>query len=112
MKRRLSLAMAFVANPAVCLLDEPTSGMDCLAKRDVWQVIEKAKAGRSIVLTTHSMEEADYLSNRIGIMKQGGLFCLGTSLRLKQALGTGYQVGYPVATGTEAEAMNELKTMF
>ena len=65
-------------------LDEPTTGMDPVNRRGVWELIERAKAGRTIVLTTHAMEEADALGDTISIMSRGRLCCLGTSLNLKR----------------------------
>lgn len=64
--------------------------MDPITRRHVWDVIEEAKKGRAIILTTHSMEEADILSDRIGIMAKGRLRCIGTSIRLKSRFGTGF----------------------
>lgn len=64
--------------------------MDPITRRHVWDVIEGAKKGRAIILTTHSMEEADILSDRIGIMAKGRLRCIGTSIRLKSQFGTGF----------------------
>ena len=64
MRRRLSLAIALLGDPKVVFLDEPTTGMDPVTRRQVWDVIERAKAGRVILLTTHSMEEADILGDR------------------------------------------------
>lgn len=64
--------------------------MDPITRRHVWDIIEAAKKGRAIVLTTHSMEEADILSDRIAIMAKGKLRCIGTSIRLKSRFGTGY----------------------
>ena len=64
--------------------------MDPITRRHVWDIIENAKRGRAIVLTTHSMEEADILSDRIGIMAKGRLRCIGTSIRLKSRFGTGF----------------------
>ncbi|XP_078428107.1 ABC transporter A family member 2-like [Wolffia australiana] len=90
MKRRLSVAIALIADPKVVFLDEPTTGMDPITRRHVWDIIENAKKGRAIILTTHSMEEADVLSDRIGIMAKGKLRCLGTSIRLKSKFGAGY----------------------
>ncbi|CAM8920749.1 unnamed protein product [Rhodiola kirilowii] len=90
MKRRLSVAIALLGDPKLVILDEPTTGMDPITRRHVWDVIEKAKKGRAIVLTTHSMEEADILGDRIGIMAKGRLRCLGISIRLKSKFGTGF----------------------
>lgn len=83
MKRRLSVAVALMGDPEVVYLDEPTTGMDPVSRRHVWDIIEEAKKGRAVILTTHSMEEADILGDRIGIMARGRLRCLGSSIRLK-----------------------------
>ncbi|XP_059299913.1 ABC transporter A family member 2-like isoform X1 [Lycium ferocissimum] len=90
MKRRLSLGIALIGDPKLLFLDEPTTGMDPVTRRHIWSVIEAAKQGRSIVLTTHSMEEADILSDRIGIMAKGRLRCVGTSTLLKSRFGAGF----------------------
>ncbi|KAJ3683352.1 hypothetical protein LUZ60_013579 [Juncus effusus] len=90
MKRRLSVAIALIGDPKMVFLDEPTTGMDPITRRHVWDIIEDAKKGRAIILTTHSMEEADILSDRIAIMAKGRLRCIGTSIRLKSRFGTGY----------------------
>lgn len=74
----------------------PSSTRDArIASVQVWDIIERAKQDRAVVLTTHSMEEADILGDRIAIMARGNLRCLGTSLRLKQRFGAGYQVRLP-----------------
>ncbi|KAK7836996.1 abc transporter a family member 2 [Quercus suber] len=90
MKRRLTVATALIGDPKLVILDEPTTGMDPITRRHVWDIIMDAKKGRAIVLTTHSMEEADILSDRIGIMAKGRLRCIGTSIRLKSKFGTGF----------------------
>ncbi|XP_021286924.1 ABC transporter A family member 2 [Herrania umbratica] len=90
MRRRLSVAAALLGDPKLVILDEPTTGMDPITRRHVWDIIESAKEGRAIILTTHSMEEADVLSDRIGIMAKGRLRCIGTSIRLKSRFGTGF----------------------
>lgn len=92
MKRRLSVAVSLIGNPKIIFLDEPTTGMDPVSRRSVWNTIERAKKDKVIILTTHSMEEADILGDRIAIMAKGRLQCLGSSLRLKQKFGAGYRV--------------------
>jgi ABC-2 type transport system ATP-binding protein len=86
MKRRLSIAMALVHNPELLFLDEPTLGLDPQARRAVWEYIAELKGKKTILLTTHYMEEADFLSDRIGIMDEGRIVALGTSEELKTNL--------------------------
>ncbi|CAN6924227.1 unnamed protein product [Brassica oleracea] len=90
MKRRLSVAIALIGDPKLVFLDEPTTGMDPITRRHVWDIIQESKKGRAIILTMHSMEEADILGDRIGIMAKGRLRCIGTSIRLKSRFGTGF----------------------
>eukprot|EP00003_Mantamonas_plastica_P032330 TRINITY_DN874_c0_g2_i8.p1 TRINITY_DN874_c0_g2~~TRINITY_DN874_c0_g2_i8.p1 ORF type:complete len:866 (+),score=355.67 TRINITY_DN874_c0_g2_i8:567-3164(+) len=91
MKRRLSVAISFMGNPQVVFLDEPTTGLDPRSRHDLWEVIRKAKKDKAIILTTHSMEEADYLCDRIGIVAKGALRCIGESAELKERYGAGYK---------------------
>eukprot|EP00879_Flechtneria_rotunda_P001464 GHRR01001618.1.p1 GENE.GHRR01001618.1~~GHRR01001618.1.p1 ORF type:complete len:377 (+),score=106.50 GHRR01001618.1:215-1345(+) len=102
MKRRLSVALALLGDPKIVYLDEPTTGMDPISRRYVWDIIQDAKKGRAIVLTTHSMEEADVLGDRIGIMARGRLQAIGNSIRLKQKFGSGYQLTVHAATPRNA----------
>lgn len=88
-QRRLSIAMALISEPEILFLDEPTLGLDVLARRDLWQIIRDLKGRVTILLTTHYMEEAEALSDRIGIMKQGRLLAVGTAEALKRRAGTG-----------------------
>jgi ATP-binding cassette, subfamily A (ABC1), member 3 len=90
-KRKLSLAMAVIGNPEVLLLDEPSSGMDPLAKRFMWDLLSKFRPGRSILLTTHSMEEADALANRVGVIAKR-LLDIGTTSHLRSKHGHGFHV--------------------
>ncbi|KAF9976270.1 ATP-binding cassette sub- A member 2 [Actinomortierella ambigua] len=92
MKRKLSVALAFLGDPKVVLLDEPTTGMDVYTRKQVWQLMQDSKQGRTIMLTTHSMEEADALGNRIAILSKGHLQTLGSSLFLKNRFGLGYRL--------------------
>lgn len=89
-KRRLSLAIALIGNSPIVFLDEPTSGVDPFSRRAIWNLLSKKKAGRTIVLTTHFMDEADQLGDRIAILHQGMLKCAGSSLYLKKLYGVGY----------------------
>ncbi|KAI3970658.1 hypothetical protein MKX01_024305 [Papaver californicum] len=89
MKHRLSVACSLVGDPKLVILDEPTTGMDPVTRRHVWDVIEDEKKGRSIILTTHSMEEAGILGDHIAIVAKGKLRCIGTSIRLKSRFWTG-----------------------
>ena len=95
-KRKLSVALALLANPPIVLLDEPSAGMDPKARRFLWTVVAKISAQRkksAVVLTTHSMEEAEALSTKMGIMVKGGQFrCFGSVQHLKNKFGTGYEV--------------------
>lgn len=87
-QRRVSIAMALISEPKILFLDEPTLGLDVLARHDLWDVIRTLKGRVTIVLTTHYMEEAEALSDRIGIMKNGKLLAAGTAEELKAAAGT------------------------
>lgn len=81
-QRRLSIAMALVTEPKILFLDEPTLGLDVLARRELWAVVQSLKGKVTIVLTTHYMEEAEALSDRIGIMTKGKLRAVGTAAEL------------------------------
>ena len=84
MKRRLTMANSIVGNPDILYMDEPSTGLDPASKHQLWEVIEAAKGSKSMILTTHPMEEADVLCDRIGIMANGEMQCLGYSHELKQ----------------------------
>lgn len=86
-QRKVSIAMALISEPKVLFLDEPTLGLDVLARRELWAVIEKLKGKITIVLTTHYMEEAEALSDRIGIMTNGRLIACGTLTELEERSG-------------------------
>ncbi len=87
-QRRLSIAMALISEPKVLFLDEPTLGLDVLARSDLWDNIRSLKGRITIILTTHYMEEAETLSDRTGIMKDGKLLAIGTAEELKIKAGT------------------------
>ncbi len=87
-QRRLSIAMALISEPEIVFLDEPTLGLDVLARRELWKHISKLKGKITIILTTHYLEEAEALSDRIGIMAKGVLKAEGTADELKSKAGT------------------------
>jgi ATP-binding cassette subfamily A (ABC1) protein 3 len=91
-KRKLSVAISLIGGSKLVLLDEPTSGMDLSARRGLWEMLKNYKKDRIIILTTHYMDEADILGDRIGIMAKGQLMCLGGSLFLKNRFGAGYKI--------------------
>jgi len=103
MKRRLTMANSIVGNPDILYMDEPSTGLDPASKHQLWEVIEAAKGSKSMILTTHSMEEADVLCDRIGIMANGEMQCLGYSHELKQRFGRGYTLVIMTMESTRAK---------
>lgn len=102
-QRRLSIAMALVSQPEVLFLDEPTLGLDVLARRELWGVIRALKGRTTIILTTHYLEEAEALAGRIGIMNQGRLRAVGTAEELKALAGrNNFEDAFVVLAGEEA----------
>ena len=87
-QRRVSIAMALISEPEILFLDEPTLGLDVIARHDLWDMIRSLKGRITIILTTHYMEEAEALSDRIGIMKSGRLLAVGTGEELNKKAGT------------------------
>uniref|UniRef100_A0A8C3WQU9 ABC transporter domain-containing protein n=1 Tax=Catagonus wagneri TaxID=51154 RepID=A0A8C3WQU9_9CETA len=90
MRRKLSIGIVLVAGSKVLMLDEPTAGMDAVSRRAIWDLLQQHRSDRTILLTTHFMDEADLLGDRITIMAKGELQCCGSSLFLKQKYGAGY----------------------
>lgn len=86
--RRLSIAMALISEPQILFLDEPTLGLDVIARHELWETIRALKGTVTIILTTHYMEEAEALSDRVGIMKSGRLLAVGAVKELKEKAGT------------------------
>jgi ABC-type multidrug transport system ATPase subunit len=109
-KRKLSLGIALIGNPSVLLLDEPSSGMDAASKRVMWRTLSSVSSGRSLVLTTHSMEEADALADRAGIMARR-MLALGTADQLRKKHGDAYHVHlvHKDAPYTNEEEMAKIK---
>ncbi|KAL7850832.1 hypothetical protein AOLI_G00211880 [Acnodon oligacanthus] len=90
MQRKLSVAMAFVGGSKVVILDEPTSGVDPYSRRSIWDLLLKYRTGRTVILSTHHMDEADLLSDRVAIISKGQLHCCGSPLFLKNCFGVGF----------------------
>ena len=102
-KRKLCIAIALIGNSKLVLLDEPTSGMDVIAKRKLWNFLKEFKNDKIIILTTHSLDEAEYLGDRIGIMSNGEFICSGTSSFLKSK----YPCGFNLNLLVDSEKFND-----
>lgn len=104
-QRKLSIAISLINNPKILFLDEPTLGLDVIARRELWSVIEKLKGKITIILTTHYMEEAESLSDRVGIMNKGNLIEVGTPKELIEKAGTkNFEEAFvKIATGGEEQ---------
>uniref|UniRef100_A0A8B9MDQ3 P-type phospholipid transporter n=1 Tax=Accipiter nisus TaxID=211598 RepID=A0A8B9MDQ3_9AVES len=99
MQRKLSVAIAFVGEAKVVVLDEPTSGVDPYSRRSIWDLLLKYRSGRTIILSTHHMDEADILGDRVAIISQGKLFCSGSPVFLKNCFGSGFYLTlFPLCT--------------
>jgi len=101
MKRRLSVAISAIGNPRIIFFDEPTTGMDPVSRRNVWDLMQSLKRDKTIVLTTHAMEEADVLADRIAVVVDGAIKCVGSPLNLKNVYGDGYKISFTTETGNE-----------
>ncbi|XP_048188352.1 phospholipid-transporting ATPase ABCA3 isoform X1 [Perognathus longimembris pacificus] len=108
MKRKLSIGIALIAGSKLLILDEPTSGMDAISRRAIWDLLQQQKSDRTILLTTHFMDEADLLGDRIAIMAKGELQCCGSSLFLKQKYGAGYHMTLVKEPHCNPEAISQL----
>jgi ABC-type multidrug transport system ATPase subunit len=103
MKRRLSIAIALLSNPKILFLDEPTTGLDPDMKRSIWEIVEHMRHGRCIILTTHAMDEAETLCNRIGIMANGSLKCIGTPAHLRKRYGSTFELTFTIAPSADVD---------
>ena len=111
-KRKLSVSIAMICNPPILLLDEPSTGMDPEARRFMWKVIHKIsirKKKSSVIMTTHSMEEAETLCQRIGIMVNGQFKCLGSANYIKEKYGEGYEINLLISPLKLSEFNNFIK---
>jgi len=116
MKRKLCVAIALIGDPEVVLLDEPSAGLDPVSRRNLWSVILRTMSHRAVILTTHSMDEAEALCGRIGIMVKGQLRALGTKQHLKNKFGSGFELVVKLVVkdiAAQMQDMNEfVKSMF
>ena len=111
-KRKLSVACSMIGDPSILFLDEPSTGMDPQARRFMWRVISSVateKKQSTIILTTHSMEEAEALSTRLGIMVQGNFRCMGTPQHIKNKFGEGYELEVKIHAPPRDVLLNTLK---
>ncbi|CAM9889128.1 unnamed protein product, partial [Hapterophycus canaliculatus] len=108
-KRKLSVALALTGSPALCILDEPTSGMDPYSRRFTWDLLRRGRAGRCTLLSTHFMEEADHLGDRVAMLRKGKLRCAGSPLFLKSRFGLGYKL--TLVKAGESFAPNSLTSL-
>ena len=105
-KRKLSVAVAMIGNPPLVFLDEPSTGVDPQAKRFMWNIVSKISTLRkksAVIITTHSMEEAEALATKMGIMVNGEFKCFGSSQHIKNKYGTGYEIELKIKTLNETE---------
>ncbi|XP_014205582.1 ATP-binding cassette sub-family A member 3-like isoform X2 [Copidosoma floridanum] len=108
--RRLNIAIALIGLPNLILLDEPTAGVDPEARRSLWNVIQSCqKSGQAVILTSHSMEECEALCNRLAIMVNGRLVCIGPSQELKQRFGAGYDIQIKMNPEKEGNQVDDIK---
>ena len=107
MKRRLSLGIALIGEPPIVFLDEPTTGLDPKNKREIWDILSHCKENRCMILTTHLMDEAETLCDRIGIILKGRIRCLGTQYKLKTEYGKGFKLCINLKPYIYEDTLNE-----
>ena len=108
MKRKLCLGLALIGDPKFVMLDEVTSGLDPYSRRNIWEILRRYKRGRAVLYTTHYLDEAEIVSDRIGILADGVLRCSGSSLFLKTRFDAGYVLTMSVSEKYQAENVNEV----
>lgn len=91
-RRRLCVALAFLGSPRLVILDEPGAGVDPAARRRIWRLIDQHRIGRTVLLSTHHLDEADMLSDTVVVMHKGKILCTGSPLSLKMTYGRGYRL--------------------
>ena len=108
MKRRISILLSTIGEPNVVFLDEPSTGLDPVNRRFIWSMIKNIKKKSIVILTTHSMNEAEFLSDKICIIKKGVMKCIGTSLELKKIYGNGYIISVVCFKNKDKECIQEI----
>ncbi|XP_030473856.1 ABC transporter A family member 7-like isoform X1 [Syzygium oleosum] len=111
MKRRLSVAISLIGDPKVVYMDEPSTGLDPASRNNLWNVVKHAKQDRAIILTTHSMEEAEVLCDRLGIFVDGSLQCIGNPKELKARYGGSYVFTMTTSSTYEVEVENMVQRL-
>lgn len=111
MRRRISVALSTMGNPSIILMDEPTTGMDPVSRRHVWNLIQRLKQKKVIIMSTHAMEEAECLSDKLIVLDHGEVQCVGTPLKLKNMLGNGYRVSMISNQKDIAQVKNLVKSI-
>ncbi|KAM3307861.1 ABC transporter A family member 7 isoform X2 [Capsicum chacoense] len=111
MRRRLSVAISLIGDPKVVYMDEPSTGLDPASRKMLWDVVKHAKQDRAIILTTHSMDEAEYLCDRIGIFADGNFQCFGTADELKARYGGSYMFTITTSPENGSEVENLVKRL-
>lgn len=108
-KRRLCVALAFLGSPQLVILDEPGAGVDPAARRRIWRLIDQHRIGRTVLLSTHHLDEADMLSDTVVVMHKGKILCTGSPLSLKMTHGRGYRlnVSFPAEQYTNKEDVDK-----
>ena len=112
MKRRISILLSTIGEPNVIFLDEPSTGLDPVNRRFIWKMIKKIKKKSIVILTTHSMNEAEFLSDRICIIKKGCMKCIGTSLELKKIYGDGYLISIVCYKNKDKDLKDKIMEVF
>ncbi|RZC79896.1 hypothetical protein C5167_042471 [Papaver somniferum] len=111
MKRRLSVAISLIGDPKVVYMDEPSTGLDPASRNQLWNIVKRAKKDRAIILTTHSMEEAEALCDRLGIFADGSLQCIGNPKELKARYGGSYVFTMTTSVSLEDEVENLVRQL-
>lgn len=110
-RRRLCVALAFLGSPRLVILDEPGAGVDPAARRRIWRLIDQHRIGRTVILSTHHLDEADMLSDTVVVMHRGKILCTGSPLSLKMMHGRGYRllVSFPGDRDTNADSIEKTR---